>query len=162
MKLKQLIDEDFVNYKKPSMFIGTSECDWKCCKEQGLDISICQNSQLANSKTIDVPVEDLVHRYINNPLTEAIVFGGLEPIKQQKDILDFIYLLRENNCYDDIVIYTGYNENEIGFVVEFFKSMAQKNLFIKFGRFVPDDTPHFDDVLGIELSSNNQYCKQIC
>lgn len=162
MKLKQLIDEDFVNYKKPSMFIGTSECDWKCCKEQGLDISICQNSQLANSKTIDVPVEDLVHRYIDNPLTEAVVFGGLEPIKQQKDILDFIYLLRENNCYDDIVIYTGYNENEIGFVVEFFKSMAQKNLFIKFGRFVPDDTPHFDDVLGIELSSNNQYCKQIC
>lgn len=162
MKLKQLIDEDFVNYKKPSMFIGTSECDWKCCKEQGLDISICQNSQLANSKTIDVPVEDLVHRYIDNPLTEAIVFGGLEPIKQQKDILDFIYLLRENECYDDIVIYTGYNENEIGFVVEFFKAMAQKNLFIKFGRFVPDDTPHFDDVLGIELSSNNQYCKQIC
>lgn len=162
MKLKQLIDEDFVNYKKPSMFIGTSECDWKCCKEQGLDISICQNSQLANSKTIDVPVEDLVHRYIDNPLTEAVVFGGLEPIKQQKDILDFIYLLRENDCYDDIVIYTGYNENEIEFVIEFLKAMAQKNLFIKFGRFIPDDTPHFDDVLGIELSSNNQCCKQIC
>lgn len=162
MKLKQLIDEDFVNYKKPSMFIGTSECDWKCCKEQGLDVSICQNSQLANSKTIDVPVEDLVHRYIDNPLTEAVVFGGLEPIKQQKDILDFIYLLRENDFYDDIVIYTGYNENEIEFVIEYFKAMAQKNLFIKFGRFIPNDTPHFDDVLGIELSSNNQYCKQIC
>lgn len=162
MKLKQLIDEDFVNYKKPSMFIGTSECDWKCCKEQGLDISICQNSQLANSKTIDVPVEDLVHRYIDNLLTEAVVFGGLEPIKQQKDILDFIYLLRENDCYDDIVIYTGYNENEIEFVIEYFKAMAHKNLFIKFGRFIPNDTPHFDDVLGIELSSNNQYCKQIC
>lgn len=162
MKLKQLIDEDFVNYKKPSMFIGTSECDWKCCKEQGLDISICQNSQLANSKTIDVPVEDLVHRYIDNPLTEAVVFGGLEPIKQQKDILDFIYLLRENDCYDDIVIYTGYNENEIEFVIEFFKNMAKKNLFIKFGRFIPNNTPHFDDVLGIYLSSDNQYCKQIC
>lgn len=162
MKLKQLIDEDFVNYKKPSMFIGTSECDWKCCKEQCLDISICQNSQLANSKTIDVPVEDLVHRYIDNSLTEAVVFGGLEPIKQQKDILDFIYFLRENDCYDDIVIYTGYNENEIEFVIEFLKAMAKKNLFIKFGRFIPDDTPHFDDVLGIELSSNNQYCKQIC
>ena len=162
MKLKQLIDEDFVNYKKPSMFIGTSECDWKCCKEQGLDISICQNSQLANSKTIDVPVEDLVHRYINNPLTEAIVFGGLEPIKQQKDILDFIHILRGNDCYDDIVIYTGYNENEIEFVIEFFKAMAQKNLFIKFGRFVPNNKPHFDEVLGIELSSDNQYCKQIC
>ena len=43
MIIKQLVDEDFVNYKKPSMFIGFPTCDWKCereCGHQGL----CQNS----------------------------------------------------------------------------------------------------------------------
>ena len=39
MRLKALIDEDFTNYKKPSMFIGTISCNWKCCKEQNLDVS---------------------------------------------------------------------------------------------------------------------------
>lgn len=162
MKLKQLIDEDFVNYRKPSMFIGTNECDWKCCIEQKMNISICQNSQLAKSRTIDVPVEDLVHRYIENSLTEAIVFGGLEPIKQQKDLLDFIHIIRKEECFDDIVIYTGYTEKEISFLIEYFKAMAKKNLIIKFGRFIPNQSRHFDEVLGIELSSDNQYAKKIC
>ena len=32
MRIKNLIDEDFVNYKKPSLFIGCGECDFKCEK----------------------------------------------------------------------------------------------------------------------------------
>ena len=35
MKVKNLLDEDFVNFKKPSMFIATSKCDFKCEKECG-------------------------------------------------------------------------------------------------------------------------------
>ena len=44
MKIKGLVDEDFVNYKQTSMFIILGTCDWKCCIEGGFDISICQNS----------------------------------------------------------------------------------------------------------------------
>ena len=33
MKTTGLIEEDFVNYKKASMFIGMGTCTWKCCKE---------------------------------------------------------------------------------------------------------------------------------
>ena len=35
MKIKNIIEEDFVNYKVPSMFIATSRCDFKCDKECG-------------------------------------------------------------------------------------------------------------------------------
>ena len=35
MRIKFLVDEDFVNYKKPSMFIGFPSCTWKCEKECG-------------------------------------------------------------------------------------------------------------------------------
>ena len=35
MIIKGIIDEDFVNYKKPSMFLGTCFCDLKCCREKG-------------------------------------------------------------------------------------------------------------------------------
>ena len=33
MIIKQLIDEDFVNYKVPSMFIAFPRCTFKCEKE---------------------------------------------------------------------------------------------------------------------------------
>ena len=35
------------------------------------------------------------------------------------------------------------------------------NIIIKFGRFVPNQTPHCDEVLGVKLVSNNQYAVKI-
>ncbi len=40
--IKGLVDEDFVQYKKPSMFIGTCFCGWKCCKDAGRPVTMCQ------------------------------------------------------------------------------------------------------------------------
>ena len=82
MKIRNLMDEDIVNYKKTSMFIATCYCDFKCCKQLGLDICICQNSPTAKSDVIDVVNKKLVKRYLKNKLTNAIVFGGLQPFKQ--------------------------------------------------------------------------------
>ena len=31
---------------------------------------------------------------------------------------------------------------------------------VKYGRFVPDCQPHYDEVLGVNLSSDNQYAKR--
>ena len=89
MRLKALIDEDFTNYKKPSMFIGTISCNWKCCKEQNLDVSMCQNSALAQSDMVELANEIIVKRYKNNAITKAIVFGGLEPFDQYQEMIEF-------------------------------------------------------------------------
>lgn len=159
MRVKQLRDEDFSNYKKASMFIGTCKCNWKCCTEQGLDITTCQNSSLANSKIIDIPVEKIYYRYINNPITDAIVIGGLEPILQFEEVLELVHYFRSHNCDDDIVIYTGYNRDEI---IDYLKEISiYDNIVMKYGRYIPNNKPHYDDVLGIDLISDNQYGERI-
>ena len=159
MKIKQLIDEDFVNYKYPSMFIGTSYCTWKCCKEQNIDISICQNSALAESPVIDASDDYLIKRYKNNPITKSIVIGGLEPILQFDELLSFIANVRESGIMDDIVIYTGYYENEINNEIRILEKFT--NVVIKFGRYIPNNQKHFDEVLQVYLASDNQYAKRI-
>ena len=163
MKLKALVDEDFVNYKKPSLFIGTVQCDWKCCTEQGMDISMCQNSALAEAKTLDVPIDEIVYRYVSNPITEAIVIGGLEPFNDFDDLYEFILKFREKSK-DDIVIYTGYTKEEVRENRQWSQILALKdeNIIIKYGRYVPNQEPHYDEVLGVYLASDNQYAERIC
>lgn len=159
MKIKGLQDEDFINYKKPSMFIVTAICDWKCCTEQNLDKSICQNSSLANSKVIDISADEIFRRYIKNPITKAIVIGGLEPMLQFSEVLELIYTFRNNGCFDDFVIYTGYYPSEIKHEIEELERF--ENIIVKFGRFLYNDKPIFDDVLCVTLASSNQYAKRI-
>lgn len=155
MKIKGLVHEDFANYKKPSMFIGLGTCDWKCAKDGGFDKSICQNLPLAKASDIEVGLTYIYNTYINNPITSAIVFGGLETMTQFDDIYEVINMFRNNDCHDDVVIYTGFYPNEIG---EQLKQLAEfDNIIIKFGRFVPNANNKFDEVLGITLVSDNQY-----
>ena len=63
MIIKGLIDEDFVNYHIPAMFIASSKCDWKCCIEYGKTIDMCQNSPLYESKSIELSAEEIFRRY---------------------------------------------------------------------------------------------------
>ena len=161
MRLTNLKDEDFVNYKKPSLFIGTCYCDFKCCDEGGFDRSICQNHSLYNSKQHELTSEQLYNRYINNPITSAIVIGGLEPILQVEEVIDLISYFRSKDCNDDFVIYTGYTEEELinNHILDKFKKYD--NIIFKFGRFKPDQEKHWDEVLGVYLISDNQYGKKV-
>lgn len=157
MRIKGCIEEDFSNYKEPSMFIITSFCDFKCDIECGE--SCCQNSSLADTEIVDISDDELIEKYINNPITKAIVFGGLEPFDQLSELYSFIHTLRtEYKCKDTVVIYTGYTEEEYGAVM---RSIMDDlgNIIVKYGRFVPYQDGHFDDVLGVYLSSPNQYAK---
>ena len=36
-----------------------------------------------------------------------------------------------------------------------------RNIIVKFGRFIPDQESHYDEVLGVNLASNNQYAKKL-
>ena len=158
MKIRNLMDEDIVNYKKTSMFVATCYCDFKCCIELGLDICICQNSPIAQSKIINISNERIVKRYMKNKLTHAIVFGGLEPFKQFEELIELIKLFREQTN-DDIVIYTGYNKNELSEEIEQLKQF--ENIIIKFGRYIPGEEVHYDELLGVSLASKNQYAEKI-
>lgn len=152
MEVKRIIFEDFINYKKPSMFIGFPKCSFKCDLESGS--KICQNSSLANSPSIFIDVEEIVNRYLSNPITSAIVCGGLEPFDTFKDLYELTSCFRKF-CNDDIVIYTGYNQNEIEDKISALSRFD--NIIVKFGRYIPNIDKRYDDILGITLSSNNQY-----
>ena len=158
MTIKNLIHEDFLQYRKCSMFIGTVTCSFKCCIEAGCDI--CQNSSLANAPSLNIKDEYIVEAYINNPLTSAIVFGGLEPMDQFTELIQLIKEFRKHT-EDDIVIYTGCTREEIDGKVNWLADNFT-NIIIKFGRFIPNSNKKYDDVLGIWLASDNQYAEKIC
>lgn len=157
MRIKNILYEDFTNYKKCSMFIGTAYCDWKCCKECGENL--CQNLPLAQAPAIIANNNKIVDKYLLNEMTSAIVFGGLEPLDQFEELCELIELFRQYT-QDDIVIYTGYTEQESQNKT---KKIAEigPNIIIKYGRFIPHQEKHFDEVLGVYLASDNQYAVRI-
>lgn len=158
MIIKGLKDEDFLNYRKPSMFIISPSCTFKCDRECGYDV--CQNSCLAHAPLISIDTSELIERYRVNDISKAVVWGGLEPFDTFEDLYDFIFQFR--NCYgitDDIVIYTGYNSYEIENQLAQLKQFS--NIIIKFGRYIPQQTPVYDEVLGVTLASPNQYGERI-
>lgn len=159
MRLKGVVMEDFVNYSKPSLFLITSICDWKCCKEADIDISICQNNSLVKQPIIEVDDEAIYEAYRHNPITKAIVIGGLEPMLQINDVVCLIDLFRKNGCKDDFIIYTGYYPTEIQNELNWLKNY--KNIIVKFGRYIPNRPSRYDEVLGITLVSDNQYAERI-
>ena len=156
MKIKNLIDEDFINYRKPSMFIAAPSCSFKCDEECGE--CICQNSTLAAEPDIKMDDNEIIERYLQNPITKAIVIGGLEPFDTFNEIYSFIMDFRDKTK-DDIVIYTGYYPEEIPSYLE--KLSYFKNIIIKFGRFIPNRPHKFDELLGIELASDNQWSEKL-
>lgn len=156
MIIKQLLDEDFVNYKKPSMFIGFPNCNWKCERECGM--RVCQNGALAQAPSIDIPTRALVERYMDNPITQAVVCGGLEPLDSWDELQCFIMYFRYYSP-DDIVIYTGYTEEEIKDKLKWLE--LYEPIVVKFGRYVPNQEPHYDTVLGVKLASENQYARRL-
>lgn len=152
IKIKGLVDEDFVNYRKPSMYIIFPFCDFKCDKE--CNSKVCQNGTLANSPLINVTTNEIVNRYLKNEITSSVVVGGLEPLDSFDSLFELISDFRRLTN-DDIVIYTGYYLEEKTDLIN--KLKCFKNIYIKFGRYIPNQEKHYDKVLGISLASDNQY-----
>lgn len=160
MIVRTIVDEDFVQYKEPCMYIATAFCNGKCCKETGIPLSVCLNDAWRGTATIAMVDEGIIERYLSNSITTTICFAGLEPFEQFDQVYNFIEKLRKDyNCNDTVLIYTGYNKEEIAERIEKLKDFD--NIIIKFGRFVPDNPGRFDDVLGVHLASDNQYAERI-
>ena len=158
MILLGAIFEDFVNYKVPCMTLEFPYCSMKCDIECGKPV--CQNGELAASLMFDVNIESIIQRYLDNPITHAICMQGMEPFDSWSELDEFIALFRKRTD-DDIVIYTGYTKCEIQDKIDILRTMYS-NIVVKFGRFVPNQKSHYDDVLGVYLASDNQYAERIC
>lgn len=156
MKLKGVVAEDFVNYKNPAMFIIFPNCSFKCCTEAGVDV--CQNMDVVKLPDIEFSTESIVQSYLNNDITKAIVFGGMEPFDSISDLIELIKAFRQETD-DPIIIYTGYKEEEI--FDDCNGISMYENIIVKFGRFIPNSEPIYDEVLGVTLNSNNQYAKRL-
>lgn len=162
MKIIDFVAEDFINYKKPSLFIAMPKCSFKCDKECGTQI--CQNSHLAKMPSIEIKAKDLLERYyIHDEYTSAIVLGGLEPFDTINDLWELIETAYSYfSIRDDIVIYTGYYPSEIkNHIIELQNKFNNHNIIIKYGRFIPNLKSRYDPILGIELASPNQFAASI-
>lgn len=153
MIIKGIISEDFINYKKPCMVIEFPYCNFKCGK------ALCQNSLLAQLPEFEINYSQIVKKYMENDITQAIVFMGLEPFDSPHDLQLLIEEFRKYTL-DDIVIFTGYYQSEISESITYLAN-NYKNIIVKFGRYIPNQTPYYDEVLGIKLASNNQYAVKI-
>ena len=157
MILKGIIDEDFVNYKLPCMTLMFPYCNFKC---EINGTNYCHNSALIKEPDIEVSAKDIYKRYSSNPISEAICCQGMEPFDSWDDLYDFIVALRIHySCFDDIVIYTGYDKEEIQDKVEELQLFS--NIIIKYGRYIPNQKPHYDEILGVNLASDNQYAEKL-
>lgn len=157
IRVKTIVDEDFVNYKTPSMYIAFPTCTFKCEKECNYKIR-CHNSSISLMPTITVSTSTIVKRFTDNPITKAIVIGGLEAFDSFNDLMGLVRDFRSHTDVD-IVIYTGYNRSEISDSIHQLSQFP--NIIIKFGRFIPDQPSHIDPILGVSLASNNQYAELI-
>lgn len=157
--LKGVVMEDFVNYAKPSLFLITCKCDWKCCHEANIPITVCQNEPVVRQATKEFLISSIYKVYIDNEITKAVVIGGLEPILQFEEVLSLLDYFRKQNCNDDFVIYTGYYKEEIEKEIEQLKKYP--NVILKYGRYKPNSVSRFDDILQITLVSDNQYAERI-
>lgn len=140
------------------MYIAFPNCSFKCEKECGK--KMCHNSHLATLPDKDIGIDIIMRKYLNNPVTKAIVCGGLEPFDDFHELISFVSAVRGwYDCNDTIVIYTGYTSEEVEKELELLKQY--KNIIVKFGRYIPNQVPHIDDLLGVKLASDNQYAVQI-
>ena len=57
------------------------------------------------------------------------------------------------------MIYTGYYDYEIKDQLNELKQYP--NIIIKYGRYIPNQSPHYDEILGVKLVSDNQYAERI-
>lgn len=152
MIVKDILWGDAVNYRVISLTIMFPYCTFKCGEIN------CQNSALAQEKNVDVSIPDLVQQYIKDDMCEAVVMQGLEPLDSFNDVCEFISELRKYSN-DPVVIYTGYYAVEVKKYIE--ELQKYPNIIVKFGRYIPNQKPHRDEILDVDLASDNQYAKKI-
>ena len=82
----------------------------------------------------------------------------------KKFFIYFIFIISRinHNIIITIIIWTGYTKQECEDLIYLLRNkMNFKNIIIKYGRYIPNQTPHYDEVLGVKLASDNQYAERL-
>ena len=158
MKIKIYVEESLEYYKNPVLLIASPSCTFKCCKEAGIDVKVCQNAPWALKPTYEIDNNMLIQLYENSRIMKGVVFAGLEPLDSFEETLGFIKEFREKT-QDDVILYTGYKEEEVQNKISQLSQFP--NIIVKFGRYIPNAPSRYDPVLGVTLASDNQYAKKI-
>lgn len=132
--------------------IGIS-CEWKC-KE-------CINKKHKDEYVISFPtIGEIIEQYQRNILASTIIFAGLEPLDSIPNLTLIIDHFRQVTN-DTIIIYTGYEIDEMTSNSDglwlFHELKSYGNILIKFGRYIKDRPKVFNEILGIDLASDNQW-----
>lgn len=161
IELKGIIWEDMVNYKKICTTLMFPKCNWKCDIENG--VQLCQNKGLAATASQWHNIDTIMDKYKNNPIPEAIVLQGLEPLDSPIDCYTVAAALQCWGIKDDLIIYTGYYpyEKDISQIIDSIASLTPGHLIVKWGRYIPNQPSYYDPILGINLASSNQYAEVI-
>lgn len=152
MELISIIDNDEQLYKKKALTLNFPFCDMKCGRKR------CCNAAMLEQETQYFDIDEIINTYMKNDDTKAIVCSGLEPFDSWAELQSFIMNIRYYTP-DDIVIYTGYSEEELKDKIPWLS--VYENIIVKFNRHIAKQSPHYDQLLGVELSSDNQYAKYI-
>ena len=155
MRVRTINEEDYSHYREPSMVIGTCFCTFKCCHEGGFPETECHNSEMDKLGITDISGDDILALYESNPISKALVFAGLEPLLQFDEVCDLSRAFRTRNKVDPIIVYTGYKKVEVPLVELGMKEFSP--VIIKYGRYVPNQRAHYDEILGVDLVSDGQY-----
>lgn len=142
-------DCDIVNYKEACMFIGAGYSCSRGCPN-------CQNEALKGTKPHLTRGERIVEDYMNLPITHAIVFGGLEPLEDLDNLTEWIRLFRDKTD-DPIIIYSGDPPKSPRVINAVTRLKRYKNIIFKLGEYHMGQKPHYDELLGVKLASDNQH-----
>ena len=86
----------------------------------------------------------------------------MEPFDSWEELQSFILNFRYRSPAP-IVIYTGYNIEELKKDwIDWLKLYSEDGpIIIKFGRYIPNQKPHYDPILKVNLASDNQYAIEV-
>lgn len=156
MKTKGIYYDKGTLYKKPSMVITASRCSGKCfAGHEDIKEDICPDIKYFFERTEDIRDDKIVVAYTEDKRYKALVFAGLEPFDSFSEMLRLIKIFRGAGIEDDIVIYTGYEAEEIWSLLSMLSEIS--NVIVKLGRHLPNVKPGADPVLGVVLDSENQH-----
>ena len=93
---------------------------------------------------------------MNLPITHAIVFGGLEPLEDLDNLTEWIRLFRDKTD-DPIIIYSGDPPKSPRVINAVTRLKRYKNIIFKLGEYHMGQEPHYDELLGVKLASDNQH-----
>lgn len=149
--------DDTTDYKDTSLLLVFPTCKGKC---EG-----CQNWRLFNTESKKYSLKSIIDLYKNMETHKAIVCAGLEPFDSFIELKVLFEEILKLNKITDFIIYTGYEKEEISFLVDELLKIFKKNstysenkLIIKYGRYDKNKSEKwYSDSLDVDLATNNQY-----